>query len=212
MRYTLWTHGILVGHTDLDIYTVTSTMRQGFVEPTEAGKSMLADETAVWRAIAQMKNERRARGESRESDDHGIVEGAMERRARHELELRDENGTVVECEFIRITDLFDMKSGVVDDMSETEEEEEADFQIHLSSLSPGKREEALADRAEMKARVMADIEALLGEMEEERDEQEMFGSAWPPPAPEDSRWETMQFLLQAHLTTPAREDDLHLSM
>ena len=125
MRYTLWSRGLLVGHTDLDIHTVTSTMRQGFVEPTEEGRHVLVAETGVWRAIAQMKRERRARGEGRENDDHGIVLAAMERRADHDLELRDEGGARFECSFIRITDLFDMNSGVVDEMSDTEEEEEA---------------------------------------------------------------------------------------
>src|ERR1041385_8272566 len=73
MRYTLWSRGRLVGHTDLDIHTVTSTMRQGFVEPTEDGRAILVDATRVWRAIAEMKRARRARGEGRDSDDHSLV-------------------------------------------------------------------------------------------------------------------------------------------
>ena len=110
MRYTLWSHDTLVGHTDLDIPTVTPNMRQGFVEPTEEGKPLLADATGVWRAIARMKRERRARGDSRENDDHGIVLAAMERREALDLELRDERGAAFECEFIRITDNFDVNS------------------------------------------------------------------------------------------------------
>ena len=215
MRYTLWNHGVLVGRTDLDVHTVTSTMRQGFVEPTEEGRSVLDEETGVWRAIARMKSERRERGESRETDDHTIVIAAMERREAHQLELRDENGAVFECEFIRITDIFDLNNGVLDEMSETEEEDEAEFQKHLASLSAEEREEALAKRAEMDANIQADIETLLEETREEREEQEMFGSAWPPPEPEDPRWNTMQYLLQAHLKAPAWEDvfdDLHLLM
>jgi hypothetical protein len=215
MRYTLWNHGVLVGHTDLDIHTVTSTMRQGFVEPTEEGRLVLVNETGVWRAIAQMKRERRERGETRENDDHTIVLAAMERRAGHALELRDETGAVFECEFIRITDLIDMNDGVVDEMSDTEEEEEAAFQMHLASLSSEQRQAALTRRAEMEANIKADIETLLEEMHSERDEQEMFGSAWPPPEPEDARWNTMQYLLQAHLKAPAWDDafgDLQLPM
>ena len=213
MRYTLWSRGLLVGHTDLDIHTVTSTMRQGFVEPTEDGRAVLVDETGVWRAIAQMKRDRRARGDSRANDDHELVLAAMERRAEHELELRDEQGAVFECEFIRITDIFDVNSGVVDEMSETEEEEEAEFQARISALSSEEREAALSERAAMNARIQSEIAELLDEIQEERDDQEMFGSAWPPPAPEDPRWDSMQYLLQAHLKAPAWEDAMkHLEL
>lgn len=206
MPYTLLSHGRVVGHTDLDIHTVTSTMRQGFVEPTEEGRPLLVDATGVWRAIAEMKRARRARGEGRETDDHTIVEAASRRQYDLDLELRDENGVVFECDFIRITDLFEMNSGLVDEMSETEEEEEAEFQIKLSALSGQERDEALARRAELDESINADVEAILAERQEERDEQEMFGSSWPPSPPEDPRWDTMQYLLQAHLKAPAWEE------
>jgi hypothetical protein len=205
MHYTLWSRGRLVGHTDLDIETVTSSMRQGFVEPTEEGKTLLADATSVWRAIAQMKRERRARGDGPEKDDHRIVLAAMERREALDLELRDEAGVRFDCEFIRITDLFDMNAGVVDEMSDTDEEEEAAFQKRLSALSGDARETALAQRAEMQERIAAGVEEMLADFEEQQADQEAIGSAWPPPPAEDPRWETMQYLLQAHLAPPGWE-------
>jgi hypothetical protein len=202
MRYTLWSRGRLVGHTDLDIHTVTSTMRQGFVEPTAEGRQVLADATGVWRAIAEVKRGCRAAGRERNANDDALVLESMSRREGLDLELRDHDGAVFESAFIRITDLFDMNHGLVDEMSDTEEEREAAFQIHLSTLSAEARAEALTQRAESDA----EIEAAVSEFLEDREESRMFESDYPPPAPEDPRWDTMQYLLQAHLKAPEWEE------
>lgn len=201
MRYTLWSRGKLIGHTDLDIHTITSTMRQGFVEPTEEGRPVLADATGVWRAIAEVNRDCRTAVRERSARDDALIFDAMARREELDLELRDEKGDGFECEFIRITDLFDMNSGIVDEMSDTEEEREAEFEISLSSLSGEAREELLAQRAEFDA----EVEAAVADFREEQDESHRFGSLYPPPPPEDPRWETMQYLLQAHLKAPAWE-------
>ena len=201
MRYTLWSQGRLVGHTDLDIHTITSTMRQGFVEPTAEGRQVLADATGVWRAIAEVKRDCRATVRARNAADDALVLESMNRREGQNLELRDENGALFECAFIRITDLFDMNNGLVDEMSDTEEEQEAAFQIRLSALSGAARDEALADRA----RSHEEIEAAVAEMLEQCDD-DTDGSSWPPPPPEDPRWDTMQYLLQAHLKAPEWEE------
>jgi hypothetical protein len=193
MRYTLWSRGRLVGHTDLDIHTFTATMRQGFIEPTAAGRAVLADATGVWRAIAEVKRDRRARGEVEVNDSAPIRDAAL-RREGLDLELRDEHGTVFDCEFIRVADLFDLET-VVDEMSDTPEEEEAEFEIHLSGLSGEARDDALAHRAEFEA----EVDAAVAEMMEEQDEGHRFGSAWPPAPPDDPRWETMQYLIQLHV-------------
>jgi hypothetical protein len=204
MRYSLWSHGRLVGHTDLDIHTVTSTMRQGFVEPTEEGRSLLADATGVWRAIAEVKRSCRAASRERNASDDALVLESMNRREELDLELRDETGAVFECDYIRITDLVDMESGIVDEMGDTEEEIDAAFQIGLSALPSDAQEQALAHRAESDA----EIEATVAELLEEREEDQMFGSSYPPPPPEDPRWETMQYLLQAHLAAPDWDPDV----
>src|ERR1043166_1735604 len=194
MQYALWSNGRLIGHTDLDIHTVTPTMRQGFIEPTAEGAPLLVDATGVWRAIAEAKRSARARGEASSSDDL-LVEEAMRRREDLKFELRDETGAVFDCDFIRIYDNFDVDRGIDEEMSDTEEEEEAEFQIHLSALSDKERDEALARRAEMDA----EIDAFVAEMRAEREERAMFDSAWPPAIPADPRWERMQYLLQVHL-------------
>jgi len=196
MRYELWSRGRLIGHTDLDIFTITSTMRQGFVEPTPEGGAILADATGVWRALAEQKRVARARGETRVTD-HALVAEAFRRREELDLELRDEHGSRFDCDFMRVYDLFDIAGGVVEEMSDTEEEEEAEFQIQLSSLAAEEREEALARRSEMDA----EIEAFVADMTADREEK-MFGSSWPPPPPEDPRWDTMQYHLQVFLKNP----------
>jgi hypothetical protein len=124
----------------------------------------------------------------------------MRRREELEFELRDANGARFESDFIRIFDNFD--ADVVDDMCDTEEEEEAEFQIQLSRLPEAEREKALERRAEMKA----DIEAAVAEMLEGGDDSG-FGSAWQPPPPADPRWDTMQYFMQVHVKGPGWEDD-----
>lgn len=194
MRYSLWSHDRLVGHTDLDIPTITASMRQGFVEPTPDGKPFLEDATGVWRAMAEVKRRQRARGGDVLPEDDDLVMAAMERRESLDLQLRDEHGEVFGS-WIRVYDLFDGKSGVLEDMGDTEEEMEAAFQIHLSGLSPEEQAEVLAQRAADQA----EIEEFVAEWIEERNEEERFRSRWPPPPPEDPRWETMQYHLQLHL-------------
>ena len=198
MRYTLWSRGRLVGHTDLDVYTVTSTMRQGFIEPTPEGLPLLADATGVWRAIAEVKRGKRARGEPG-ANDHELILEAMRRREELEFELRDAHGARFELDFVRIMDNFDDR--VVDDMCDTEEEMEAEFQIRLSGLSEADREKALAQRAADNA----EIEAAVAEMLEDGDE--MLDSGWSPSPPQDPRWDTMQYLMQVHLRGPGCEKD-----
>lgn len=194
MRYTVWSRGRLVAHTDLDIPTVRPNMRQGFLEPTAEGAPLLADATSVWRAIAEVKRDRRARGEPSEHD-HSLVEAAVERAHDLHLMLRDESGDALEFEYIRVTDLFDLENGNLDDMSDTEEEQEAELQIWLSSLPESQQQIELAKRATM----LAEVEEMVKEVLAERGAERRFGSAWPVPAAEDPRWDTMQYLAQVHL-------------
>src|SRR4051812_31479911 len=108
MHYTLWSGSRLVGHTDLDIFTVTPTMRQGFIEPTPEGRQILADATAVWRAMAEVKRGIRARGGAG-ANDHTLFEEAVLRGEGLDLRLRDETANPFDCDFIRIYDLLDME-------------------------------------------------------------------------------------------------------
>jgi hypothetical protein len=199
MRYTLWSRGRLVGHTDLDVHTVTSTMRQGFIEPTDEGRTLLADATGVWRTMAEVKRAARARGGPGESDSE-LFMAAVQRREDLDFELHDAQGAQFECDFMRVTDLFDMENGIVDEMCDTEEEQEAEFQIRLSGMSEEDRGKALAERADSEA----EIEEFVRDMMDEREERVQAG--WPPLAPEDPRFDTMQYLLQVHMRAPAWEE------
>jgi hypothetical protein len=170
MRYSLWSHDRLLGYTELDIPTITPTMRQGFVEPIPEGRRLLEDATGVWRAMAERKRRQRARGGEELAEDDDIVTTAMGRRETLDLELRDDRGDVFESEYIRVYDLFDSRNGTLDAMCDTEEEQEAAFEI----------------------------EEFVAELRQDWKDQEMYGSNWPPPI-EDPRWETMQYHLQVHL-------------
>jgi hypothetical protein len=194
MRYSLWSRRRLLGYTDLDIHTETPTMRQGFIEPTPDGRPLLEDATGVWRAMADRKRSERARDGDKTAEDEQLVSASLSRREALNLELYDENGVAVECDFMRVYDLFDLNSGVVDEMSDTEEEEQAEFEVYLSSLSPENGAEAMAQRADTDA----EVEAFVADVLKERDSKELFGSGGPPPR-EDPRWNTMQYHLQVHL-------------
>jgi hypothetical protein len=201
MRYTLWSRGRLVGHTDLDIHTISENMRQGFVEPTEEGKPLLRDATAVWRTMAERRRAQRARDGVELPGDLDLVMASMDRREALNLELRNEEDEVFQCDFMRVYDLFDYKAGVIDEMCETPEELEVDYQLFLSEMSPEERAEAEATRAEDDA----EIEEFIAAWKEGRDEEAMFHSSWPPQPEEDPRWDTMQYHLQVFLKGSIRE-------
>ena len=189
MRYSLWSRGRLVGRTDLDVHTISASMRQGFIEPTPEGLELLSDATGVPRALAESRRGQRARG-GRVDSDLALIQQAIDRREALAFELRDESGAIFEFDFIRVYDNFDERA--VDEMCATAEEEEAEFEAHLSSLSGAAREEAIARRRQMEADVEADVQQILAE----RDEQEERG--WGS-TPEDARWDTMQYFIQVHL-------------
>ena len=193
MGYTLWSRGRLIGSTDLDVHTVSERMRQGFIEPTEAGTQLL-DATGVFRAVAEDRV-RRADGIPRDGSDLAKFEAACDRREALNLELRDEHGAVLECAYMRVHDLRELdRDREVDSVCDAEDEKE--LPEYLASLSP-------EERAEFEAQRAADdgmIEEWLAELEEDRADEEMYRSTRPPPPPDDERWETMQYFLQVFLT------------
>ena len=69
-------------------------MRQGFIEPTEEGKQILADATGVWRTMAEVKRAGRLRGGPGRNDNELFL-AAVERREGLDLELVDARGEVV---------------------------------------------------------------------------------------------------------------------
>ena len=200
MHYTLWSHGRLVGHTDLDIHTITPTMRQGFIEPTEEGRALLRDATGVLRTIAAERR-RRSHGVPLGSRYLDEVEAACDRREALDLELRDESGAVFECEFMRVYDLREMeRAWESDNLNDPDEMDSAEY---LAALSPEERVEREARRAADEAM----LEEWIDEIEHERADEAMYHSAWPPPAPEDGRWATMQYYLQVYLKGHAQDEE-----
>jgi len=146
MRYTLWSHGILVGHTDLDIPTVTPTMRQGFVEPTAEGRPALIDATGVNRVINENRRRRHEQGGEMTDEDMRLFRAACDRREALDFELRDETGQLFECEFMRVWDIREMSfefeidaemdADLIDEMIDDQEEEEDEEDRFNSSWPP----------------------------------------------------------------------------
>ena len=153
MHYTLWSRGRLLGHTDLDIPCVQSSIRQGFIEPTEIGRRLLPDATGVPRACAAIH--RAAQRAGKRSDEADLTEfmKACARREALALELRDESGQRFEYEWLRVYDHQD-RSG--DDLDYDDE-----------PLSP-----------EAEAAIAEDVAAIMESLEED-----LYASLWPPPDP-----------------------------
>jgi hypothetical protein len=166
IRYSLWSHGRLLGHTDLDMPCVTPHFMQGFVEPTPDGSKILPRATGVPKAVSATRNRKldKAELEGRRAE----FLAACARREAMDFELRDENDVVLQCEFMRVYDLRD--ESWLDDMEDEE------------PLDP-----------ELQEQVDRDVEEIL----EARADK--WGSGWPPPAPPDPRWDTMQYHIQVYL-------------
>src|SRR5262249_47303920 len=120
MPYTLWSHGRLVGHTELDIPCVQSHIMQGFIEPTELGRGLLADAAGVPAVCAELERARKKAGAAHD-EEAGLetFQRACDRREALHLELRDEDGTNVEIEWIQVNDIqSDPFAGIDDDDDE----------------------------------------------------------------------------------------------
>lgn len=201
MRYTLWSHGRRIGTTDLDIYTVSEKLRQGFVEPTEEGKALLHDATGVFRAIAE-ERQRRAHGIPRDRSDLEAFEAACERREALDLELRDDDGALFNCAHMGVYDLRELdRDRAVGSVCDAEDEKE--LMEYVASLSPEERAEFEAQQAPDEAA----IEEWVVEAEQTRADEEMYHSEWPPRPPDDERWETMQYFLQVFMVDCTHRED-----
>jgi len=105
MRYSLWSHQRLLGHTDLDIPCVTKHLMQGFIEPTPEGSTQLPKATGVPRAASASLVRNITEAERRER--RAKVQAAVSARESLDLELHLEDGSVFPCDFIRVYDLRD---------------------------------------------------------------------------------------------------------
>ncbi|HXT17920.1 MAG TPA: hypothetical protein VN706_19960 [Gemmatimonadaceae bacterium] len=179
MRYSIWSNGTLVGHTELDVECINENLRMGFVEPAEEGRQALLDATGVHAVCARRPS--RPFRDPDPDDEHGAeFEDARVRREALNLELRDENGDLFPCAFMRIYDGFLEWPETADDYDPLDDPD----------LDPEERE-----RLE---EFEADFNAWVDELEEERK-----ADAWKRGYEEpDLRWETMQYTIQVFL----RED------
>src|SRR5215467_6650169 len=98
MRYTLWSRGRVLGHTELDLPHVQDRVRMGFIEPTETGTRVLPDATGV-PAAAQALAKAAKRAVDLRYDaltEFADFRAACDRREALNLELRDEMGVLFE--------------------------------------------------------------------------------------------------------------------
>ena len=105
MRYSLWSHGRLLGHTDLDIPCVTSHLMQGFIDTTPEGDKLLPRTTGVPRAasagLARNLSDAERRGRRAE------FRAACSAREELELELHVDGGAHFSYDFLQVHDLRD---------------------------------------------------------------------------------------------------------
>lgn len=175
MRYALWSHGRLLGHTNLDLDCHQDGFIHGFLDETLEGRQILPDATGVAAVCA-----RRPRAAIGGEFDHAYLdefERAVERREALDLELRDEAGAAFEHDFIRVSDLFDTAYDRGRDENGDDQSDCDDEDVELD----------------------ADLLAEIDELRRSFGESERYGSAWPPP---DPRWETTQYYLQVYLKRP----------
>ena len=176
MQYTLWSHGTIIGYTDLDIECINDNLRMGFLEPTAAGHEAILDATGVhavcakWPAIGNRHRD--------DSDPEYIAEfmAACARREALDLELRDETGALFPCVHMRITDHF----------LQWPKPEEEDDPLDDPTLDPELRAMIESD--------MADMEEWIKQADEDA-----AADAWKYDDEVDSRYDTMQYTIQVVL-------------
>jgi hypothetical protein len=140
--YTVWSHGRLVGKTDLGFVLREGVHRTGHFFPTEFGESLVP-------IINEPRRLMKGRGElppdSRTSDDPAWIalasalEVAGERERALELELRDEHNVVIPTEDVSIRDmeltleLYPIDESDYDDVIITPEQQ-AEFDLEIEEM------------------------------------------------------------------------------
>jgi len=180
MRYSICSHGTIIGYTDLDIECINENLRMGFVEPTPEGRQALLDATGVHAVCAQQPLRWRDTDEEATRQHLIAFRAASDRREALNLELRDEQGEIFPCAYMRICDHFMEWPPVSDE----------DDPLNDPDLDPELRAQLEADAA--------DFEEWLADFEEER---KADAWKWQHEEP-DPRFGTMQYTIQVVL----RED------
>ena len=142
MRYTVWSHGRLVGETDLGFILREGNHRTGHFFPTAFGESLVPIINEPRRLIKALGDVRR---DAYSSDDPAWIaldsafEIAAERERALELELRDENGVVIPTEDVSIRDMDLTLELYADDEADLDRmtitpEEQAEFDREVEEM------------------------------------------------------------------------------
>ena len=129
MRYALWSRDRLLGYTEFDLPHVQDHVRNGFIEPTDEGLRLLPDATGVPAAAFALSRAAKRAAYRRHASLTEFADfcAACDRREALDLELRDETGIVLQCEWIEIHDID--ATGLAD---EDFDEEEIDPELEES--------------------------------------------------------------------------------
>jgi hypothetical protein len=169
MPYTVWSQGVLVGHTELDIPCVQSAIRQGFIAPTDEGRRLLAIAAGVPAACARLNRATRRSGGRHRVVEKNAFRLACDRREALNLEMRDEDGVPVSMKFIRVHDI------------QSDPFEDADARDDELVGPEGQMDE---HRAELEAEIADVVSELASSVE---------GEEWKEELDPDPRWETTQY-------------------
>jgi len=186
MRYSIRSHGIIIGYTELDIECINENLRMGFVEPTKEGEQALLDATGVHAVCAKRPVSWRDR--DRPSDPEYMAEftAACDRREALNLELRDEQGDLFPCAYMRICDHFLEWPKMTDD----------DDPLNDPDLDP-----------ELRAQMEADAKELQEWIEEMDEDRKADAWKWDDAEP-DPRYEFMQYTIQVVLREYESYEDM----
>lgn len=142
MPYTIWSHGRLVGETDLGFILREGNHRTGNFFPTLFGESLVPIINEPRRLIKALGEAPR---DADSSDDPAWIaldsafEIAAERERALELELRDENGVVIPTEDVSIRDMdltLELYPGDEDELGRVTitPEEQAEFDREMEEM------------------------------------------------------------------------------
>lgn len=108
MRYTVWSHGRLVGETDLGFILREGNHRSGHFYPTAFGESLVPiinEPRRLIKALGEVPRDARSSDDPAWTALDSAFEIAAERERALELELRDEHGVVIPTEDVGIRDM-----------------------------------------------------------------------------------------------------------
>ena len=140
MPYTLWSHGRLLGESELDYRRAFARHRMGDFHPTEVGSRLMPIATGVSPAGIELSRKiTRTSGQlddaARTTSEYADFAAAADHCEALTLELRAPDGSVIPTEWIDVRDLDFLTSLVVEEdleMDEGESEPPGDIEDELS--------------------------------------------------------------------------------